>query len=59
MSEQHAAPSDLEVAKASYWRSSVLSVLMADVEPWGEDESFAIADLTDEEWEAFVDALQE
>lgn len=32
---------------------------MVDVAPLSEDESFEIEGLTDDEWQAFVDALDE
>jgi hypothetical protein len=33
--------------------------LMADVAPLSADERFEIEDMTDEEWQVFVDALDE
>jgi hypothetical protein len=32
---------------------------MADVAPLSAEERFEIADMTDEEWQVFVDALDE
>lgn len=44
---------------ASCWARPVLDEVMAGAEPFREDESFEIADLTDEEWAAFVQAIRE
>jgi hypothetical protein len=49
----------LDIATGSYWRPPQLSEQLSHVEPWAEQESFAIPDLTDQEWEAFTKALHE
>lgn len=48
--------SDADGSKDSALR---LAVLMADVEPFATDEQFEIGDLTDQEWQVFVEALGE
>jgi hypothetical protein len=54
-------PSHDEIERASLaFRSAPgLDTLMADVAPFAPDERLAIEDLTDDEWQAFLDALDE
>lgn len=42
-----------------FWNPLALEELMADVAPLDPDEHFNIPDLTGEEWEAFVAALEQ
>ena len=42
-----------------FWRKHEVADLFAKVEPLAEDESFAIEDLTDDEWDRFWAAVQE
>src|ERR1700733_819675 len=57
---QPAASNDhIERASTQFWNPPSLEELMADVVPLAADEHFDIPDLTDEEWEAFMAALDE
>jgi hypothetical protein len=49
----------IERASAQFWNPPSLEELMFDVVPLAADEHFDSPDLTDEEWEAFVAALDE
>ncbi|MEW6153475.1 MAG: hypothetical protein AB1673_05725 [Actinomycetota bacterium] len=59
MSEPTPTPDTIERANALFWSPPSLDELMVDVAPLSEDESFEIEGLTDDEWQAFVDALDE
>jgi hypothetical protein len=59
MSEPTASPDPVDRASAAFWSPTDLDTLLTGAEPLREDESFAIADLSVEEWEAFARALQE
>jgi hypothetical protein len=59
MSEPTSASDAIEHADASYWHRQDLEVVLGGTEPLGEDESFEIQDLTDEEWDRFVRAIHE
>jgi hypothetical protein len=59
MSEPTASPDAIDHASAAFWSPTDLDTVLTGVEPLREDESFAIVDLTVEEWEAFARALQE
>jgi len=59
MSEPTSAPDAIDEASAAFRDRHDLEAIMADAEPFREDESFEIADLTDEEWAAFVQAIHE
>lgn len=59
VSESSPAPDPIDQASALFWNPPSLDELMADVAPLAADEDLSIADLTDQEWEVFVDALQE
>lgn len=59
MSEPVFEPDALHAASTSFWARPDLDEVMAGAEPFREGESFEIADLTDEEWEAFVRAIHE
>jgi hypothetical protein len=49
----------IEQASSLFWNPPLLEELMADVAPLDPDEHFDIPDLTEEEWEAFVAALEQ
>jgi hypothetical protein len=59
MSEPGASNDHIERANAQFWNSPSLEELMADVAALGVDEHFDIPDVTDEEWDVFVAALDE
>ncbi len=59
MSEPTASPDAVDRASAAYWTPTGPDTLLAGAEPLREDESFAIPDLTNIEWEAFARALNE
>jgi hypothetical protein len=59
MSEPTASPAAVDRASAAFWSPTDLNTLLTGAEPLREDESFAIPDLTDTEWEAFSRALNE
>lgn len=59
MSEPVVAPDALDAASASFWSWSGVDEVMAGAVPFREDESFEIADLTDDEWDVFVRAIHE
>ena len=59
MSEWKRAPDVIDQASASFWNSPSLDELMADVPPLSADEDYSIEDITDQEWEAFADALRD
>jgi hypothetical protein len=44
---------------AWFWQARSLDEVMADARPFSAEESYAIEDLTDEEWDAFTAALTE
>jgi hypothetical protein len=56
MPEPAATNDQIERANARFWTPPSLEELMADVEA---DEHFDIPDVTDEEWDVFVAALDE
>lgn len=49
----------IDRASAAFWQPADLDTQVLGAEPLTADESFAIADLTDDEWEAFARALHE
>src|SRR5271154_1975241 len=59
MSEPAASNDQIERANAQFWTPPSLEELMADVAPLEADEHFDIPDVTDEEWDVFVAALDE
>ena len=59
MSEPTAIPDAVDRASAAFWTPTDLDTLLTGAEPLREDESFAIPDLTDAEWEAFARAPHE
>ncbi len=50
-------PDDLEVAAAAFWVDADLEALLASTPPYNGPESFVIDDLTGDEWNRFVAAL--
>lgn len=59
MPESEATHDAIEEANALFWNPPSLDELMAGIAPLDADESFEIEDMTDEEWQVFVDALDE
>ena len=59
MSEPAASNDQIERANAQFWTPPSLEELMTDVAPLEADEHFDIPDVTDEEWDVFVAALDE
>jgi hypothetical protein len=59
MPEPAASNDQIERANAQFWTPPSLEDLMADVAPLEADEHFDIPDVTDEEWDVFVAALDE
>jgi hypothetical protein len=52
-------PDPMEQADASFRQHKDLEEVAGGKTPIGEDESFAIPDLTDEEWDRFNRAIDE
>ena len=52
-------PDPMEQADASFRQRKDLEDVAGATAPIGEDESFAIEDLTDEEWDRFTRAIDE
>jgi hypothetical protein len=52
-------PDDLDVDAAAFWLDTDLETMLANVKPYEGPDEFAIADLTDDEWDRFVAALSE
>lgn len=59
MPEPTPAPDPIEQADASFRRARSLEEIARDTAPLGADESFAIADLSEDEWDRFVRAINE
>lgn len=59
MSEPTPAPDAIEHADAAYWHGRSLDEIVGGTAPLGVDESFEIADLTDDDWDKFVRAIHE
>lgn len=59
MSEPSPTPDALDRANAAFRRGQELEQAAGGAEPFRRDESFEIADLTDEEWAAFEAAIRE
>lgn len=56
--EPTAGADAIDCASAAFWQPADLDIRVS-AEPLTADESFAIPDLTDDEWEAFARALHE
>ena len=52
-------PDDLDVAAPTFQAATDLDTLLATTKPYEGPEEFVIADLTDDEWDRFVAALNE
>jgi hypothetical protein len=59
MPEPATSNDHIERANSQFWNPPLLEELMANVAPLEPNEHFDIPDLTDEEWDAFVAALDE
>lgn len=59
MPEPATSNDHIEQANALFWNPPSLEEMMADVAPLDPDEHFDIPDLSDEEWDVFVTALDE
>lgn len=59
MPEPATSSDEIEEANSQFWNPPSLEEVMADVAPLAPEERFDIPDLTDEEWEAFMAALEE
>jgi len=57
--EPTAGADAIDRSSAAFWQPADLDTQVIDAEPLTADESFVIADLTDDEWEAFARALHE
>ena len=57
MNEPVREPDDLDVAVAVFWADTDIDALLEMVKPYEGADEFAIADLTDEDWESFVVAI--
>jgi hypothetical protein len=57
--EPTAGADAIDRASAAFWRPDELEAQVRGAEPLSADESFAIPDLTGDEWEAFARALHE
>ena len=58
-SESTAGADAIDRASAAFWQPADLEAHVVGAEPLRDDESYAIPDLTDDEWEAFTRALRE
>lgn len=52
-------PDAIDQANDLFWNPPTLAELVADLQPLRAEESFAIPDMTDAEWDEFVAALHE
>jgi hypothetical protein len=59
MADPAPKPDAIDQADAQFRKSQTLEELMAGVAPLTPENDLAIPDLTDEEWEAFVAALND
>jgi hypothetical protein len=57
--EPTAGADAIDRASEALWQPADLDTQVLGAEPLTADESFVIADLTDDEWEAFARALHE
>ena len=57
--EPTAGADAIDRASAAFWQPGNTDAQVPGAEPLAADESFAIPDLTDDEWEAFAHALHE
>jgi hypothetical protein len=59
MPEPATSNDHIERTNTQFWNPPSLEEMMANVGPVEPNEHFDIPDLTDEEWDAFVAALDE
>jgi hypothetical protein len=59
MNEPVAKAQDLELDAATFWLDTDLENLLVDIKPYEGPQDYAIDDLTDDEWDRFVAALNE
>lgn len=57
--EPTAGADAIDRASAAFWQPGDIDAQVSGAEPLTADESFVIADLTDDDWEAFERALRE
>jgi hypothetical protein len=57
--EPTAAVDAIDRASAAFWEPAELDIQVRRAAPLTADESFAIPDVTDDEWEAVARALRE
>lgn len=57
MNEPVAKAQDLELDSAAFWVDTDLEKLLAGVKPYEGPQDYAVDDLTDDEWDSFVAAL--
>ena len=57
MNEPVCESDDLDVAAAVFWADTDIDALLEMAKPCEGADEFAIADLTDEDWEGFVAAI--
>ena len=59
VNEPERQPDDLDVAAAAYRADVDFEALLASTKPYEGPDAFVIDDLTDDEWDRFVAALDE
>ena len=59
VNEPERQPDDLDVVGAAFWADVDLEVLLAETQPYEGPAAYVIDDLTDDEWDRFVAALDE
>lgn len=59
MTDPRTSPQDLDVEAAAFWLDTDLEELLASVKPYNGPDDFVIDDLTGDEWDRFVAALEE
>ena len=57
--EPTAGADAIDRASAAFWQPGDIAAEVLGAEPLTAEESFAIPDLTDDEWEAFARTLHE
>ena len=58
MSEATSAGDELDRANAAFWLGGDVRARLEHIEPFSSEESFAIADLSDDEWRDFLAAVR-
>jgi hypothetical protein len=59
VTDPRTSPEDLDVDATAFWLDTDLEKLLASVKPYNGPDDFVIEDLTDDEWDRFVAALDE